>query len=80
MDHIDDVLLLCSHLYSAVAESVDLCVPIHFIMRISCFWQLCVYQISREDKTFFSKHWEMLNFWGETHYLHLLLEGNEMNE
>jgi hypothetical protein len=26
---------------------------IHFIMRISCFWLLCVYQISREDKSFF---------------------------
>jgi hypothetical protein len=39
--------------------------PIHFIMRISCFWLLCVHQISREDKSFFSKHWEMLNIWGE---------------
>jgi hypothetical protein len=52
-------------------------------MRISCFWLLCVYQISREDKKkkpSFSKHWEMLNFWGEnTHYL-VLEEGNEMND
>jgi len=64
-------LLLCSHFYSAVAESVDLCVcvcthPFISIMRISCFWRLCVYQISREDKTFFLALGNV-EFLGETH-------------
>jgi hypothetical protein len=63
-------LLLWSHFYSAVAESVDcVCVCTHpfiSIMRISCFWLLCVYQISREDKTFFLALGNV-EFLGETH-------------
>jgi len=57
------------------------CVPIHFIMKISCFWLLCVYQISREDKQnlLFQSIGKCWIFGEKTHYL-VLEEGNEMNE
>jgi hypothetical protein len=33
-----------------------------------------------KNKPSFSKHWEMLNFWGENTHYFVLEEGNEMNE